>query len=144
MRSMNLINRGAGWLTVDHIHVVVNCFYYIWCYSNCYCIHGYWYVIVDSIYFNFHSTWSESENMLFKLKLSLLHMVLFKLFLRPWLLVCNSWWFYSGKNFPNMIRRWNNVMFFKVNIILLFSVCQCMGMLLHPWLLVCNSWFYLL
>ena len=69
-----------------------------WCYTKCYCIHGYWYVIVnDSIHFNFHSTWLEGENMLFILKLALLHMVLYKVSLHPWLLVCNSWWFYSAK-----------------------------------------------
>ena len=69
-----------------------------WCYTKCYCIHGYWYVIVnDSVHFNFHSTWLGCENMLFKLKLALLHMILYKVSLHPWLLVCNSW-FYSAKN----------------------------------------------
>ena len=110
-----------------------------------YCVHGYWYVLVDdSIHFNCHSTWSEDKNMLFKFKFALLHMVLFKLLLRPWLLVCNSWWFYSGKNFNFlpiiMIRRWNNVMLFKVKSFFLYMAMY--EMLLHPWLLVCNNWWF--
>jgi len=68
-------------------------------------------------------------NTLFKLKLALLHMVLFKLLLRPWLLVCNSWWFYVIKNFnvlPIWLEREIIFMLFKVKFFLLFYIWQCM------------------
>ena len=67
--------RALGFLnTVDPLVLVSRIVMAMWCYMVCYCIRGYWYVIVnDSIHFNFHSTSLEGENMLLKLKLNLLY-----------------------------------------------------------------------